>query len=170
VLKIFLGKTVRSARATRWLVAFFFFAGLVLGARAGELAVGDAVPAFSASDQFGKEFKFEAGLRFLLLGFDMSASKAANGKLAEMGAGWLEKQDAAYMLDVHTMPAIARVFALPKMRKYPQRIILGEDEAMLAPFPRKPDRITLLVLAPNGKIQEIRYWDPATEAAGVWLK
>jgi hypothetical protein len=150
-------------------MAILFSAALVFAAPAGELAVGDPVPAFSANDQFGKEFKFEAGLRYLLFGFDMDTSKAANLKLADLGAGWLEKHGAAYLLDIHTMPAIARFFAFPKMRKYPQRIILGDDENMLAPYPRQPARITVLVQTPNGKIQEIRYWNPTTEAPGEIL-
>jgi hypothetical protein len=132
-------------------------------ADAAELTVGDAVPMFSAKDQFGKDFKFEPGLKFLLLGFEMGIGKEANRKLADLGAGWLEAHGAAYVLDVHSMPAIARVFALPKMRKYPQRIILGDDETMLAPFPRKPERITILVLAADGKIREVRYWNPGEE-------
>ncbi len=136
---------------------------------AGELTVGQAVPAFSAQDQFGKDFKFAAGLHFLLLGFDMSTGKAANLKLADLGPGWLEKHGAVYVLDIHTMPAIARVFALPKMRKYPHRIILAETEILLAPFPRQPDRITVLVLTADGKIKEIRYWNPAQEALSARL-
>jgi hypothetical protein len=118
-----------------------------------------------AQDQFGKEFKFAAGLHFLLLGFDMDTGKAANLKLADLGPGWLEKQGAAYVLDVHTMPAIiARVFALPKMRKYPHRIILAQAESLLAPFPRQPDSITVLVLTAEGKIKEIHYWNPLKAA------
>ena len=100
-------------------------------ARAAELAVGDAVPAFSAKDQFGKEFKFAPGLRFLVLGFEMGAAKQANLKLAGLGGGWLEKRGAVYVMDIHTMPAVARLFALPKMRKYPQRIVLAEAEGLL---------------------------------------
>jgi hypothetical protein len=145
-------------------------ATFALAGRAGELKAGDTVPAFPAKDQFGKAFNFEPGLRFLLLGFDMTVSKQANLKLADLGAGWLEKHQAAYVLDVHTMPAVARLFALPKMRKYPHRIILGEDESLLAPFPRQAGRITLLVLARDLKIQEIRFWNPATEGLGGVLK
>jgi hypothetical protein len=99
----------------------------------------------------------------------MGASKAANLKLAELGPGWLEKQGAVYVLDIHTMPAIARVFALPKMRKYPQRIILADAESLLAPFPRQPERVTVLVLTPAGKLKEIRYWNPASEALATQL-
>ena len=159
----------QAATAKRWLAVIFFCAECVFSLAAGELRVGDAVPLFSARDQFGKEFKFQAGLRFLLLGFDMGASKAANLKLADLGSGWLEKQGAVYVLDIHSMPAIARVFALPKMRKYPHRIILAETESLLAPFPRQSERLTVLVLTPEGKIKKIRFWDPASEALAAQL-
>jgi hypothetical protein len=150
--------------------ALFLFTALAVSIHAGELAVGDTVPAFSAKDQFGREFKPEAGRRFLLLGFDMGTSKTANRKLADLGAGWLEKRSAAYVLDIHTMPGVARLFALPKLRKYPHRIVLGDDEKMLAAFPRQPEKITVLVLTPPETISEIRYWNPAVEPLAAVLR
>lgn len=147
----------------RWLAWLVVWAAFTASLQAADLKIGDAVPAFSARDQFGNVFQLKAGLKYLLLGFDMAASKQANLKLAALGAGWLEKHQAAYVLDIHTMPAVARFFAFPKMRKYPHRVILGDDEKMLAPFPRVSGRITILILAPDGKIREIRYWQPETE-------
>ena len=159
-------KIILSARYA----ALFFAVAFAVAIHAGELVVGDAVPAFSAKDQFGKEFKPDAGLHFLLLGFDMGISKTANLKLADLGAGWLEKHSAAYVLDIHTMPGIARLFAFPKLRKYPHRIMLGDDEKMLAVFSRQPEKITVLVLTPTGKISEIRWWNPATESLAAVLR
>ena len=134
---------------------------LTISANATELAVGDSVPSFSAKDQFGKGFKFGPGLHFLLLGFDMSVGKKATTQLTALDPGWLERHSAAYVLDIHTMPTIGRVFALPKMKKYPERIILVDDDKTLADFPREDGRVTVLVLSIAGKIREIRYWDPA---------
>jgi hypothetical protein len=153
-----------------FLAIILCFAFLVTSLSAGELVVGDPVPAFTAKDQFGKEFKFEQGLRFLLLGFDRSTSKQANHKLTGLGSGWLEKHGAIYVLDIHTMPSVARWFALPKMRKYPFRVVLAETESLLAPFPRKPERITVLVLSAAGKVSEIRYWNPASEELEPMLR
>jgi len=169
-LKTFTELRLRFTNARHWLAVILCWVAVAGVVHAGELGVGDAVPSFSMKDQFGKEFKFEAGLRFLLLGFDMGTTKQANLKLADLGAGWLEKHNAVYILDIHTMPGIAKIFALPKMRKYPHRIVLAEDDSLLAPFPRKPERITVMVLNPKGKVSEIRYWDPATEALGTVLR
>ena len=153
--------------ARHWLTAAIFCVAVAVSLPAAELAVGDAIPDFSAKDQFGKEFKFAPGLKFLLLGFDMNAGKAANQKLANLGAGGLERYGAAYVMDIHTMPAVARVFALPKMRKYPHRIILAETADLLSAFPHQSEKITVLVLTPAGKIREIRYWNPITEATAT---
>ncbi len=153
----------------RWLAAMFFLICLAAPAWAGPLAVGDAVPSFATKDQFGKEFKFTPGLHYLLVGFDMNAGKLANHKFADLGPGWLEQHGAAYVLDIHTMPSVARLFALPKMRKYPHRIILAETATLLDPFPHQPEKITVLALSPDGKIRDVRYWNPATDALDALL-
>jgi len=151
-------------------LAVLGFCLLWVSARAAQLAVGDAVPAFSAKDQNGKEFHFTNGVQFLLVVTDMACGKFANQKLAEQGAGFLEKNQAAYLLDIHTMPAVARVFALPKMRKYPQRIILVEAAETLAAFPMQAGRVTVLTLTPARRIRKISYWDPAREPVAGCLK
>jgi hypothetical protein len=148
-------------RAGWWLTMVVM--AVAFGAQAREVAVGDAVPALVAKDQFDKEYKFAPGPKFLLVGFDMGASKAANQKLAQLGTGGLDKKGAIYVMDIHTMPGIARFFALPKMQKYPFRVILASTADLLAPFPHQPEKITVLALTPEGKIREIRDWDPAGE-------
>ena len=152
---------IASIRCWLWLALFGL--GFAAAGEAKELAVGDTVPAFSAKDQFGTNYTFAPGPKFLLLGFDMSASKAANAKFAALGRDGFEKLGAVYVMDVHTMPAIGKFFALPKMRKYPFRVVLAESAELLTPFPRQPEKITVLALAPDGKIRAIRYWNPEAE-------
>jgi hypothetical protein len=67
-------------------------------------------------------------------------------------------------MDIHTMPGIGRLFALPKMRKYPHRIVLVEKAESLNWVPSKPGHVTVLSLNAGGHIQKITYWNPATEA------
>ena len=129
------------------------------------LAVGDPVPAFSAPDQFGKEFNSTHQVRFLLVATEMACAKAADQKLAAMGPGFLEQHAAAYVLDIHSMPGIARFFAFPKMRKYPFKIVLVDSTNTLARFPAQSGRVTVLAVTPSGTIQGISFWDPARELA-----
>lgn len=142
---------------------------LCVSVRAGQLSVGDAVPAIVANDQHGAAFAITNGIRFLLVVKEMAAAKSANQKLAAAGAGFLEQHHAAYLMDIHTMPAIARVFALPKLRKYPHRIVLVASADALAAFPAQPDRVTVLALTPAGRVEKISYWDPTLEpVAGIF--
>ena len=148
----------------RWLLILGFCLQSLF-ACASQPAVGDAVPAFAGKDQHGKEFVFTNGVRFLLVATERAVGTSANHKLAEQGAGLLEKHQAVYVMDIHTMPGVARFFALPKMRKYPHRIVLVDSAKTLTGFPVQPDRVTVLALTPAGRIQKISYWNPDQEPA-----
>ena len=130
-----------------------------IGRSAEQYAVGSTVVPFSANDQFGTLFKLGSDCRALLVSFDMATGKQANLKLSALGKEFLPKHQAIYVSDIHGMPAIGRTFAFPKMRSYTHRIVLADNDALLAPFPRQEKQVTVLLLR-NGKITAIRYWDP----------
>lgn len=153
----------------RWLVVLGFCL-LEISARAAQLTVGDAVPTFSAKDQHGMKFVFTNGTQFLLVATERACGTSANHKLAEQGAGFLEKHQAVYVMDIHTMPGVARLFALPKMRKYPQRIVLVETAGTLAWVPAQPGRVTVLALTPAGRIRKISYGIPDSEPVAGCLQ
>ena len=133
-------------------------------------AAGGKVEAFSAEDQHGKAFTLEpAKTRFLLVSHDMETGKAANGTLDPLGAEFLPGKHAVYLANIHGMPGIGRMFALPKMRKYAHRIILGDDADLIAKFPAETGKVTVLELA-GGRVVAIRYWDPGTEGVEAYLK
>jgi hypothetical protein len=147
----------------RLILAGICLIGGTLGAAPLVLAAGDVIPEITAADQQGKAFSTTNGCQFLLIATEMNAAKAANAKLAEQGAGFLEKHQAAYLLDIHTMPGIARLFAFPKMRKDPERIILVDTAKTLSVFPAQPGRVTVVALTPDRHIQKISFWDPVSE-------
>ena len=125
--------------------------------------VGSTIPKITAQDQHGAAYVLTNGTRFLLIATEMASAKAANQKLAAQAAGFLEERHAVYLMDIHTMPGIARMFAFPKLRKYPHRIVLVDDAETLSQAPVKPGQITVLTLTPAGRIEKISYWDPAKE-------
>jgi len=146
------------------------FVGLFwLPAPAAPLAVGDALPPIAAKDQFGNDFTLTTNVQFLLVATEMACAKAANRQLAEQGSGFLEKQHAAYLMDIHTMPAVARWFAFSKMRKYPQRIVLVDSAETLVAIPVQPDCVTVLTITAAGRIREISYWNPAGKTVAGFL-
>lgn len=133
-------------------------------------AAGDRIASFSAKDQHKKAFTLDTkATRFLLVSHDMETGKAANAVLDKKGAGFLPGKKAFYMANIHGMPGIGRMFAMPKMRKYAHRIILGDDAALIAKFPQQAGKVTVLKIA-GGKVSSVRYWDPKTEAVEGFLK
>jgi hypothetical protein len=130
---------------------------------AAPLIVGDSVPSITAKDQWGVEFVLNTNIQYLLIATEMDAAKTANHKLADQGTNYLEQHQAVYLMDIHTMPAIARVFALPKMKRYPERIILIDTADVLDWVPVEPGKITVLALTSEMKVRKISFWDPANE-------
>lgn len=137
---------------------------ITLPTQAAPLEVGGAIPKLSAQDQHGVAYTFTNGTAYLLITLDMDSAKAANQKLAEQGKGFLEKHGAVYVMDIHPMPEVGKFFALRKMRKYAQRIILIETKDTMNWVPTKANHVTVLKLTPQGKVEKITYWQPASEA------
>lgn len=142
----------------------------MLSINAEPYAKGSTVKAFSAKDQHEQAFTFDAKTtRYLLVSHDMETGKKANGALNALGKDHLPGKKAIYIANIHGMPGIGRMFALPKMKKYNHRIILGDDAALIADFPEQKGKVTVLGLS-NGKVTSVGYWDPAAEGVNNFLK
>lgn len=124
------------------------------------LGSGDPFPAFQAEDQHGVAYTFAPGTRVILIAFEMSAARAANRYLAAQPQGFLDAHRAVYIANIYGMPGIGRHFALPKMRRYPHRIVLADGRDQLTPFPHRAERVTVLTLDGAGVIRTVGYWDP----------
>lgn len=131
---------------------------------AGQLAVGDAMPAISAKDQHGVPFVLTTNIQTLLVATEMDCSKAANRQLASEATGFLDKHNAVFLMDIHSMPGVARMFAIPKMKKYPHRIVFIDSSTVLTNFPSQTNRVAVISLN-AGHIRQIVFWDPANESA-----
>lgn len=137
---------------------------------ASPYAVGSKVEAFTAKDQHEQAFTLNpAETQFLLVSHDMETGKKANAALTALGKNYLGAKKAVYLANIHGMPGIGRMFALPKMKKYAHRIILGDDAALIARFPGQKDKVTVLKLA-GGDVTSMSYWTPGAEALDDILK
>lgn len=124
------------------------------------LAAGATMPVLTAKDQHDNAFTLGDDVAYVLVAFDMGTGKAANTKLEKKGATWLDEHHAVYVSNIHGMPGVGRMFALPKMRKYPHRIILADEEGLLDAYPQTKGMVTVLKLKPGRMIEAISYWDP----------
>ncbi len=148
-------------------LAWFVSAGLLA---ADTYKIGDKLDAFTVKDQHEKAYSFTPGPKILLVSFEMGTGKKANKWFAEKGADFLPKQQAVFIADIHGMPGVGRVFALPKMKKYPHRILLGDDKNLLLRYPKQDDRLTVLRLDADATITAIDFVDPEKGLDTVFAK
>lgn len=126
--------------------------------------VGDTFEPFATKDAKGADYAYTPGsLRTLIVSYSMSNGKAVNGHLATQATDFLDSHQAAFLADIHGMPAVGRFFAMPKMARYPHRILLGDADDLLARHPQVADRITVFTFDAKGAITTIRHLDPEKE-------
>ncbi len=131
---------------------------------------GSKIAAFQAKDQHEKDYTFEQGTRYLLVSFDMSTGKVANKALTAKGAAYLPSKKAVFVANIYGMPKVGRFFAIPKMKKYAHRIILGDAKGLLDPFPMEKKKVTVIKLNSKGIVTSISYWSPKTQPVDDILK
>ena len=142
----------------------------IISAFAAPYEKGADVEAFKAEDQYGTAFTFQpSATKFLLVSHDMDTGKKANAALTALGKDHLPGKKAVYVANINGMPGIGRMFAIPKMKKYSHRIILGDDAALIAKFPQQAGKVTVLTRS-GGKVQSIAYWTPGVDALDDYLK
>lgn len=160
-------KTNLIKQSLTWLAVSACGIGLAISA---PYEKGQKVEGFEAKDQFEKAFVLKpADTRFLLVSMDMETGKKANAVLTTLGKDFLPGKKAVYLANIFGMPGVGRMFAIPKMKQYAHRIILGDDAGLIARFPQQAGKVTVLALK-DGKVASVKYWTPGTEGVETYLK
>ncbi len=125
-----------------WKLLILLLCFMVAPAFAGRLAVGDAMPAITANDQHGVPFVLTTNIQTLLVATEMDCAKSANRQLAAQAAGFLDKHKAGFLMDIHSMPGIARPVRLPENEKIsaPHRVHRFADNTDEFPVANEPSR------------------------------
>jgi len=124
---------------------------------ADQLAVGDRLPALTLHDQHDQTTAIAQDTRLLLVAVEKPAADLVTAYLEEQPAGFLQRNAAVYLMDISAMPKmITRMFALPKMRKRPYRILLAEDADTLAFLPRHQNQVTVISLD-KGRVERLDF-------------
>lgn len=132
---------------------------------ASPLSQGDTFPEFEAEDQHGKAYPMPQDTKYVAVTFAMGSGKKANAFFSEQGAEYLPGKKAVFLSNIYGMPSVARYFAIPKMQKYPHRIMLADQKGLLDDFPQEKGKVTVFTLDANRAIVSVKFWDPANEEA-----
>jgi len=119
-----------------------------LAAGADVYSVGSEFEPFSIEDQHGQTHQLDASVEAVLFSRDMKGGDLIKAALADVGPSFLEQHHAVYLADISGMPRlIARMFAIPKMRKRPYPMLLDRDGSLSERFPGVERKATVVSLA-----------------------
>ncbi|MFO1451240.1 MAG: hypothetical protein U1F61_23985 [Opitutaceae bacterium] len=153
----------------RWALAAL---ALTASAFAAELyKVGSLFEPFTTKDQHEQSYTFKPGdATVILVSFEMGSGKKANTWLAKQPPSFLSDNKALLINNIYGMPGVGRMFALPKMKKYPHRILLADEDGFLSRYPAVDNKLTVLRLDAAGVITSIQQIDPGKEMDSVFAK
>ena len=139
-----------------WLLLLLLLLSVV-PVSADPLAAGDTLPTLILPDQHDRSAMIPGDARWLLVAFERPAADLITAFLEKQPDDFLEQHAALYLMDISAMPKmITRMFALPKMRERPYRILLADDPETLAFLPRREGRVTAIRLD-AGRVDRIDF-------------
>ena len=110
-------------------------------------AAGDTIEPFTLEDQHGESHSIDASVRLILFSRDMDGGDLLKQALADAAPEALTMHGAVYVADISGMPGlVARMFAIPAMRKRPYALLLDRDGETTARLPDVEDKATLIIL------------------------
>jgi hypothetical protein len=132
---------------------FTKLAHLILGvlictvAAAEPLEVGGTLLAFDIEDQHGTPHRVDESISLILFSRDMDGGKLLTSAMEGHDAAFLQERRAVSVADISGMPRlVARLFALPKMRRRPYPVLLDRDGTLTANLPDREGVATLIFL------------------------
>lgn len=131
-----------------WMIMsqFFLFAT--------ELTQGKKLVEFPLSDQHGHDYNLLDTEKYLLISYDMKLSKKWHVYLSE-NPDFLTQNKISYITDITPMPKlITQLFAGPKMKKYPFKILLVDNDRFSSLFKNYEGKFSLFKIGDDKIILE----------------
>jgi hypothetical protein len=98
----------------------------------------------------------------------MEAGDVVKKALAGRDQAFLDEHGVVYVANISGMPAvITRLFALPRMRERPYRMLLDRDGNATKDIPAVPGRPTVLTLVRGQVVRVSQPGDPGALAAEI---
>lgn len=111
------------------------------------LQVGTTLSAFSMQDQHDAKHSVDESVRMIVFAADMDAGDISKEALAQDGAKVLTDAGALYIADISKMPAmIAKMFAVPAMRRRGYPVLLDRDGSLTRGWPRVAGQLSVIAL------------------------
>jgi len=108
---------------------------------------GDTIAAITLKDQHDNSVSIDETTQLLLFATGMPAGKVVRKVIDAESADILSRNNAVFLSNISGMPRlIAKMFALPKMRKHRYSILLDRDGKVTEKLPSKDGQVTIIKL------------------------
>jgi hypothetical protein len=135
---------------------------LVLSNSALALNPGDLLEEFSLKDQHENVSQVDASTKYLVFAKHKKASKIVEEAFRDTSKDYFPTKKLVYVADVSGMPGfVLSWFALPKMKKYPFRVLLEKEPDKTTVLPAKEGQVTVIFLD-NLRVKKIEYYTEAS--------
>lgn len=132
--------------------------GLLLGLCFLAIAQTGQLSGMKFLNQWEKPVEIKNETKIVLFSYDMGGSDAIKAALDELKVKDLSAKNWVYVADISNMPAlISKMFAMPKMKKYPYAVALDKEGDLTKDWQRKADNAAVLILQ-NGSVQSVEYF------------
>ena len=136
--------------------------------RAGMVEKGQPFPSYTVTDAFGATNSLSPTTRFVIVSSEKGISGRIHEWLVTKEKDFLAGHRAEYVSDITPMPTlIANMFAIPKMKKYPYKILLARDPGFAKTYPHAEGKIAVFVLDERQAVADILYLDAPAELDAV---
>ncbi|OFZ31053.1 MAG: hypothetical protein A2622_00155 [Bdellovibrionales bacterium RIFCSPHIGHO2_01_FULL_40_29] len=109
--------------------------------------LAEPLKAVQLPDQFDTLTSIDASTKWIVYSRDKDLSNHINKALEELKITDIKALQGAYVADISEMPGmITTLFALPKMKKYPFKVILDKKGDITASWPQKKGHVSLIEL------------------------
>lgn len=117
------------------------------------------LPTLTLKDQFEQTQTLGPEIRYLIFTAEKDASNLVDEVLEGQTGDTLTAGGIRVVADISAMPGmVTKMFALPKLRKYPYSVLLGRTAEDTRDLPREPGKVTV-VEADDGKITARHFMD-----------
>jgi len=122
----------------------------------------------SATDN---SLKISSQTKRIIVSFDQEGNGFMSAFLQTKPASYLPSEQTIYIGDISKMPTlVTRLFAKPRMSKYPFTIYLHDDDKLKSWVPSKPNNVTVILFDENGQSEDIFFTNIPQQALGIIQK
>lgn len=98
-------------------------------------------------DQFDAKVQVDEKVKWIVFSPDKYISDLINKALDDLKLTDLTKTNGLYVADISAMPGmVTTMFALPKMKKYPFKVVLDYEGDLTGKWPQKKEKASLIKL------------------------